>query len=443
MDAYMGNLRHSHLAPHDILAAEAEPVATTALSVKLQKEDEAGNVSLLRPESEVAPVPVQTSNATIKGNTVNTQQLRNFGFPENISWKNEYTKVLKSISLPQAGSKEDISQDDLLGDIWLPPRLPISDEIRTLEYGVLFCGVGSISYAKTQMVPMISHLRDNLGIPDAHERSSLRKKGIYNEKSKMGFALVTTRSLSTGPLKDLTGFFDAVNMVEDLPPYPHDWQTQTTLTAAKKRTIKGIKVHAMSSAPFDRTLMLDFDSFPCHTRFAEPLLEAFNKGDADIGFTNVVNSMANIPDNRHFLAEHNSAIVMLNMTSTRTRVLLALYIQAFHRASSEAAAGGENQRDQPSLMVALQATAETFHPQGQLALFEVPNDSVREVIEQYKLGYIRHVDFDTSLVCRKKTSKVQDCSVDSSCVIAHKAPSLFLSPETESDRSWYRPEQNE
>src|SRR6056300_431291 len=86
-DVYMGNLRHSHLAPHDILAAEAEPFATTAPSVKLQKE--AGNVSLLRsesevapdlppssaprnhdnvtlrPESDVAPVPVQTSNATI------------------------------------------------------------------------------------------------------------------------------------------------------------------------------------------------------------------------------------------------------------------------------------------------------------------------------------------------------------------------------------------
>src|SRR6056300_1731496 len=52
-DVYMGNLRHSHLAPHDILAAEAEPFATTAPSVKLQKE--AGNVSLHRSESEVAP----------------------------------------------------------------------------------------------------------------------------------------------------------------------------------------------------------------------------------------------------------------------------------------------------------------------------------------------------------------------------------------------------
>ena len=54
MDAYMGNLRHSHLAPHDPLAAEAEPVATTttAPSVKLHKE--ADNLSL-RSESDVAP----------------------------------------------------------------------------------------------------------------------------------------------------------------------------------------------------------------------------------------------------------------------------------------------------------------------------------------------------------------------------------------------------
>ncbi len=82
----MGNLRHSHLAPYNLLAAEAEPVATTASSAKLHKEtdnvshrSESGvapdlpsssaprnhdNVSL-RSESEVAPVPVQTSNSTI------------------------------------------------------------------------------------------------------------------------------------------------------------------------------------------------------------------------------------------------------------------------------------------------------------------------------------------------------------------------------------------
>ena len=62
-------------------------------------------------------------------------QVSKIGGDMKHSWKNEDTKVLKSISLPRAGSKENIAQDDLLGDIWLPPRLPIADEIRTLEYG--------------------------------------------------------------------------------------------------------------------------------------------------------------------------------------------------------------------------------------------------------------------------------------------------------------------
>jgi hypothetical protein len=53
MDAqYIGNLRHSHMAPHDLYAAEDEPVATTAPSVKLRKEGD--NVSL-RSESDLAP----------------------------------------------------------------------------------------------------------------------------------------------------------------------------------------------------------------------------------------------------------------------------------------------------------------------------------------------------------------------------------------------------
>jgi GR25 family glycosyltransferase involved in LPS biosynthesis len=54
MDAYIDNLRHSHMAPHDLHAAEDEPVATTttAPSVKLRKEGD--NVSL-RSGSDLAP----------------------------------------------------------------------------------------------------------------------------------------------------------------------------------------------------------------------------------------------------------------------------------------------------------------------------------------------------------------------------------------------------
>jgi hypothetical protein len=273
------------------------------------------------------------------------------------------------------------------------------------------------------MIPMIFHLRDTLGIPDAHERSSLRKKGIYDGESNMGFALVTTKAFVDGPLQDLTAVFDAVYLVEDLPPYTHKWQTQTTALTVNKAT----KVHAMASAPFDTTLMLDFDSFPCQTRFAEPLLETFNKGEADTGLTNVIDRMQYLTDSRHFLVEHNSAVVVLNMTSLRTRVLLALYIQAFHWESEEG--GVKVQRDQPSLMVAMQSMAEGFHPHGEI-LPEVPNDSVREVMEHYHLGYLHHVDFNPSLVCRPKTGK-SVCSVDSPCLIAHKAKHLFSNARKE------------
>ena len=114
--------------------------------------------------------------------------------------------------------------------------------------------------------------------------------------------------------------------------------------------IKATKVHVMASAPFDKTIMLDLDSFPCHSGFALPLLEAF--GTSDIGFTNVVDDMASVRDSRHFLGEHNSALVVLNMKSTRTRMLMALYIQAYHKASEMKKTG--RQRDQPSLLIARQ-----------------------------------------------------------------------------------------
>ena len=70
----------------------------------------------------------------------------------------------------------------------------------------------------------------------------------------------------------------------------------------------------MSSAPFDVTIMLDFDSFPCQ-RDLEPLLDGFNKdADADIGVSNIFNSMEYLTDSKYFLGEHNSAVVVLNMT---------------------------------------------------------------------------------------------------------------------------------
>ena len=129
--------------------------------------------------------------------------------------------------------------------------------------------------------------------------------------------------------------------------------------------IKATKDHVMSSAPFDVTIMLDFDSFPCQ-RDLEPLLDGFNKdADADIGVSNIFNSMEYLTDSKYFLGEHNSAVVVLNMTSIRTRLMLALYTQAFHRASEFAKLENKRmkQRDQPALMVACKLCHQSFSSQ--------------------------------------------------------------------------------
>lgn len=271
-----------------------------------------------------------------------------------------------------------------------------------------------IGFAKTQVIPMIRHLHENLGIPDAQGRAAQREKGVHL-KSRQGFALVTTRQFVEGPLKDWVSFFDAIYLTEDLPAYPFDWQSVTKSDAI----IKATKVHVMASSPFDTTIMMDLDSFPCQHDFALPLLAAL--GESDIGFRNIVEEMEVVKDSRHFLGEHNSAVVVLNMRSIRTRMLLALYIQAYHRTGEMGNSKTKRQRDQPSLLVAMQAMAEEFTPKdGRPA--EIPNDSVRAVIDRHNLGFIQHVDFDFSLVCPGKTST---CGQSSSCVISHKDPGLY------------------
>ena len=334
----------------------------------------------------------------------------------NKQWGLQHTKVLKSIILPLwIDAPKDASDDDRLGDIWLPPRLQIDDEIRTLEYGVLFCAIGSIGFAKKQVVPMIRHLHENLGIPDAQGRAALREKGVHL-KSRHGFALVTNKQFVEGPLKDWVSFFDAIYLVEDLPAYPFDWQSVTNSDAMVKAT----KVHVMASSPFDTTIMLDLDSFPCQHDFALPLLAVL--GESDIAFRNIVEEMEAVKDSRHFLGEHNSAVAVLNMRSIRTRMLLALYIQAYHRTGEMSKT--EHQRDQPSLLVAMQSMAEEFTPNdGRPA--EIPNDSVRAVIDRHKLGFIQHADLDFSLVC-SNSAKLNTCGQSSSCVISHKAPGLYM-----------------
>jgi hypothetical protein len=121
----------------------------------------------------------------------------------------------------------------------------------------------------------------------------------------------------------------------------------------------GAQVTAMLNAPFGRTVYLDFDSRPCVADFVRPLLEALaagpranvgaardendtrrrvaepsrprlydGGGGADIALTNKRPGQRDGRETRHLKHEHNSACVVLDMRSARTRSLLALYADA-------------------------------------------------------------------------------------------------------------------
>ena len=330
-------------------------------------------------------------------------------------WTPEYKEGLKKVTLPRW---KDAPEEDRLGeDVWLPPRLPIDDEIRTLDYGVLISGMGDKQYAIKEVVPAIRHFSETLGIPNAKERAAMRAKGDLSRGSRQGFALVASRKFLEGPLKDFLPFFDATYVVEDLPQYPFDWRDAAT----KFGMIKVAKVHTMSASPFDRTIMIDLDITPCSPDFGLQILNAV--GDSDFALN--PNILDSTPDSElpHRLKEHNSAVVFLNMKNPRTRLLMAVYVQAFHRL------GGIDDppvqkslklktKDQPSLMIAMQAMSESFQPEENGGL-EVPNDDVRGVIDANKLGFLRHHDFDHHRVCRPNTVSSRYCS-NSPCIFVHK-----------------------
>ena len=74
----------------------------------------------------------------------------------------------------------------------------------------------------------------------------------------------------------------------------------------------------------------------------------------------------------------------------------------------------------------MQSMAEEFIPaEGQPS--EIPNVSARQVIDEHKLGFIQHVDFSSSHVCRGATTGLENviCSEESSCLIAHKGKGLY------------------
>lgn len=106
------------------------------------------------------------------------------------------------------------------------------------------------------------------------------------------------------------------------------------------------------------------------------------------------------------------------MTSTRTRVLLGLYIQAFHSLASTVESGPltvpmeleRYQRDQPSFRIALLAM---------LKHSETTEYSNKMVQELSQLESLQHVDLPFEAFCRGKTTP--NSFPLKSCLFAHKA----------------------
>ena len=123
--------------------------------------------------------------------------------------------------------------------------------------------------------------------------------------------------------------------------------------------------------------MIDFDSRPCYTNFIQDIIQQYlfdrsTDGNttistaivADIAISNAYDEMEVYEKSgtsyhyKHWLGEHSSGVVALNMNSSRTRVLLGLYVHAFHAMSKNSKS--LQTRDQPSLMVALRAMASSL-----------------------------------------------------------------------------------
>jgi hypothetical protein len=190
------------------------------------------------------------------------------------------------------------------------------------------------------------------------------------------------------------------------------WQS-TQRSNGSKTYAKAVKVHAMSASPFDVTVMIDFDFdlCPCRPDFVNPLAKLLN--GSDVALTNTKwNEMVATQDYRHWLGEHNSALVVLNMEmSVRARILMGLYVEAFHGMCNESIQ--EHQMDQPALMVAMRAMADPS-PGGPYNQWDT------NLRKQHELDSLDHVDLSSSMVCRRNTRKENGCGEGSTCLVSHK-----------------------
>jgi len=264
---------------------------------------------------------------------------------------------------------------------------------------MLWAVSGSWNFAEKQFLPTVEYLRNELGVPDAHQRQQQQEQQTQQSQQNqpLRWALATTPEFCKNFLEKNPNplpFFDALVIISKTSlraEYPNN-----NPVSDGRHWHKGVKVKAMQSAPFPITTFVDVDMAPCRKDFYQILLsEAIagskenNHSRFDIALPNVKVSKYGHNDTNHYVAnrgdskkqsfnKHNSACVMLNTTSHRTLEMLDKYKDNFMTLD-------KRHTDQPALGEAI------------LDVWESHRDDAD--------GGFLHVDLEDSRVCRKRTSE--------------------------------------
>ena len=261
-------------------------------------------------------------------------------------------------SVLSASGKPLLSASSLRCSSAPPPRAGQSGRM-----GVLLVAAGTPLFVQSQVLPAIEHLSSILGIPDSAHRINTRGQPLW--------ALSTEPHLCDGPLLGVLPFFDHVTIApSQMVPsasnpslHPSGYQSLRLVEEredpALRNWVKAVKLQSILFAPYDVTIYLDFDTKPCRPDFALMLLQAL--GSADVALTNVKDGGSGADSIKHWIKRgasgkettnlHNSACVVFNLSSGRTRTLLEKWRDTFFASDPPATL------DQPALGEALYTMA--------------------------------------------------------------------------------------
>jgi len=318
-----------------------------------------------------------------------------------------------------------IAEDD--DDPCTPTREKRSIDDLVKGTGVLYVVSGTEDFVENGFLPAIDFLRNTMGFGDASSSEG--------EGRDLKWAIATEPHLCRGVLRDVLKFFDVVTtydvlysdqrrnptLISETPKKSNDNRSLKAVYSTvlgqgdmKERTndelrhwVKALKVHAMADSPFETTIYMDTDTLPCTPIFHNVLLKEI--GRADVALTGVdMHVIKNVDGPKeminidHYVKDgnpnqHNSALVVLDMTSTNTRNMLNLYESIFSETDPPPTL------DQPSLGIAMNLTSTA--------------------------GNLNHVDLKVETFCRTKNLRTEgEPSVNpvcgNGCILVHKEKSL-------------------